>query len=153
MRVDRLWLPTEGVVCGVVHGALPSKANSRKLVTVGAPGNRRPLFIKSADAREYEEQFRLAVLSSNLGNTIPLGHEKLELHVVVFQESLRRDLDIELLCDVLQKSGVIVNDRRFWRKVMERRIDKANARVEFTVRALSLEGEGKRCEPTDKDSS
>jgi Holliday junction resolvase RusA-like endonuclease len=134
MRVDRLWIGNDGALRGVVHGALPSKANSRKVATVGPKHARRTLFIKSQEARDYDDQFRVAVQSSNLGNALPFDAAALEIDVTVYQDSLRRDLDIELLCDCLQRSGVITNDRKFWRKVSERKIDKQNPRVEFFIR-------------------
>jgi hypothetical protein len=47
---------------------------------------------------------------------------------------MRRDLDMELIPDALQKSGVIVNDRHLWIKVVRRmEPDPVNPRVEFRI--------------------
>lgn len=130
-NADRLWDAVDGrkAVYGIIHGPLSNKSNSRQLVNFGG----RPMLIKSKDAREYESQFEAAVWRST-GNVSPLPPDtKLYLRATVYQENMRRDLDCELLPDLLQKFNIIKNDRQVWRKEYERRLDKLNPRVEFEV--------------------
>lgn len=142
--VDRLWSPSPGRVAGVIHGSLPNKANSRQIVMVprvkgGDPNDKRPLVIKSKDARKYDAVVEKAVAESDLtGAGLPL-EGVLYFKVVVYQADLRRDLDCELLPDLLQKHGVLKNDRSLWHKEYHRKIDKACPRVEFEV-GLWIEG-------------
>ena len=112
---------------GTIHGALPNKSNARRIVRCRG----RMLVIKAKDALEFEDRFRVAVLASDLV-CIPFAG-KLSLTVDVYQENLRRDLDCELLCDVLQKTGVIENDRAIWAKHYQRFIDKQNPRTQFRL--------------------
>ena len=131
-RLDIMWWePSGGFIEGLVHGPLPSKANSRKIVTFGKGAGARPALIKSNEARKFEAHFQVVALASRL-KAVPLDG-KLWLEVVVYQENMRRDLECELLKDCLQRSGVVKNDRSFWRVGQERRIDKANPRVEFRL--------------------
>jgi len=60
------------------------------------------------------------------------------LTAVVYQENLRRDLDIELLADGLQRVGILKNDRAIWSKLATRRIDRENPRVEFILSPCTL---------------
>lgn len=90
------------------------------------------MVIKSTEARKYEQQFACAATYSIL-NGLPVPWEKMAITAVVYQENLRRDLDCELLPDLLQKVGVIQNDRAFWYKNYIRAIDKRNPRVEFRI--------------------
>ena len=62
---------------------------------------------------------------------------KLRLTVRVTPENMRRDLDIELLCDALQTAGLIVNDRLIWEKHVYRETpDKLNPHVWFCVERM-----------------
>jgi hypothetical protein len=94
---------------------------------------KRPLVIKSPEARKYEQQFQdtCEACASELGR-LPDG-AKFYFRAVVFQQNLVRDLDCELLPDLLQKNNLIGNDRAIWRKEYERKIDKENPRVEFEI--------------------
>ncbi len=105
----------------------------RRAVEVQA---KRPLVIKSKEARSYEGQFEEACLANaaTLGR-LPDG-AKLYFRAVVFQKNLLRDLDCELLPDLLQKNNLIGNDRAIWRKEYTRELDKQNPRVEFEIGVL-----------------
>lgn len=130
-NTDRLWDAVDGrkAVYGIIHGPLSNKSNSRQLVYFGGQAR----LIKSPDARKYEKVFEAAVWRSS-GRVSPLPPDtKLYLYATVYQENLRRDLDCELLPDLLQKSGIIRNDRNVWRKQYERKLDKLNPRVEFEI--------------------
>ena len=54
----------------------------------------------------------------------------------VFYPDRRQDLDPSIVYDLLQRHGVIVNDRQVVEKHEVRRVDRENPRVEITVREL-----------------
>lgn len=136
-RVDRLWPVGPDVVAGVIHGQLPNKSNSREIVRVGG----RFLLIRSKEARRYDRRFESAIeRSSGLVQIDP--EARLYFKATVHQENLRRDLDVELLPDLLQKFEIIKNDRAIWRKEYERRLDRENPRVEFEIGVLKEEIHG-----------
>lgn len=164
-KANRIWREG-GALRGVIHGPLPSKANSRQLFYVNAKKQvcpcschvrmraagladlaaiawcgpcakthqKRAIITKSAEALEFEETMRQAAVLSDVHTLLLEG--EFELKTVVYQDSMRRDLDVELLCDTLQGSHVIKNDRSLWAKHSWRRLDKENPRVEFQLRAL-----------------
>lgn len=127
--VGRLWMADSGTILGCIPGGLPNKSNSRKLVMFG----KRPGLIKSEEAREYEAKFEDVVWRSLKGLAQLPPDAKLYFHATVWQQDLRRDLDCELLPDLLQKFNVIKNDRQIWRKEYTRKIDRDNPRVEFQI--------------------
>lgn len=126
-RTDRLWLVRPGAIAGIMHGPLPNKSNSRQLVHFGGQAR----LIKSKEARAYEDQFEEAVWRSTkyLEQIDPT--REIKFKAMVYQESMRRDLDAELLPDLLQKFEVIKNDRAMWEKHYRRGLDPLNPRVEF----------------------
>lgn len=129
---DRLWSVGPGIIRGIVHGVLGNKSNSRKLVLIKG----RIVPIKEKAARTYEERFEEAVWRS-LGKICVLQGERFYLTATIFYEDMRRDLDGELLPDLLQKSGIIKNDRAIWKKSYERKLDKQNPRVEFEIGVIA----------------
>lgn len=161
---DRIWREA-GAVRGVIHGALASKSNRRRLFFINAKKGvcpcpchsrfydaglagleaicrectksheRKPTIVKSEEALAYEKAVVKAAKLARL-NELKLDGQ-LALDVVVYQENLRRDLDVELLCDCLQEAGVIKNDRSLWQKFAWRRVDREIPRVEFRIRTLN----------------
>lgn len=127
-----LWRDAAGVG-GVVMGALPSKSNQRRIVRirVRGTGRTRPLLIRSREALLYEGAFIGLVEHSGLTG-LPL-EGPLSLETIVYQPDNRRDLDIALFQDCLQRSGVIRNDRQIVRISAQKKLDKRNPRVEFRV--------------------
>lgn len=95
-----------------VEGVLPRKSNRRRVVK---RGDGKAMVIKSAEALGYEEHF-LAVVLEMVRELQALGvcplHTFLAVQVVVWYPTDARDLDIELLLDLLQRSGVIENDNQ-----------------------------------------
>jgi len=129
---------------GILYFRSVSMKNTRRVVWVGKKGQKkRPMVIKSEEALDFEDRVRVAVLASELPScpiagatsmgTISHGYSKLCLHATVYQPDMRRDVDVELLADCLQKFGVVTNDRAFWRKTADRELDKDHPRIEFTV--------------------
>lgn len=125
-----------GAVHGWIPGPLPTKSNQRQIVRFG----RRVASIKSDAARAWIAQFIHAAR--------PLVHSRewaplagrLYLTAIVTPENLRRDLDVELLCDALQHSGLIRNDRDLWNKSAVRRDPKKDgAGVFFEVGLIQID--------------
>lgn len=137
---DRLWVVGEDRIAGVIYGDMPNKSNSRQIVHVKG----RPLVIKSGKARKLSQRFMDIVAWSQLPpGSIPLkgatnakdlkdGVPTLYLHAHVYGD-FRRDLDVELLPDLLQKSNVIMNDRAVRFKKYAWTYEPETPRVEFEV--------------------
>lgn len=116
---------------GTIQGTLPSMKNQRQIARAGRGG--RPILIKSKKARAYE-QIALRQIPHNVRvNTL---HD-VALTVYVYYPNRRHDVDIELLCDILQKAGVVKNDRQFRVKHSDGTMyDKLNPRVEWQIESL-----------------
>lgn len=129
-----------------ILGEPASKANSRKLVTVGKADERRTLFIKSAKARSYEHDA--------LRQIPAWARQRLEGPVMIslriFYASERPDLDPSVILDCLQdrwkkvegermllQSGVVRNDRQFREMHLYHFIDRANPRAEIEIEPLA----------------
>jgi Holliday junction resolvase RusA-like endonuclease len=139
LRGDKIeW--QEGLLRGIIHGPLPNKSNSRRQFVFRG----RVKSIKAQDALDWLAAFDVAAHAGQapayLSGLSKKEKAKLRysLTATVYQANLRRDLDIELLCDALQKSGVIHNDRAIWEKHSRREIDRENPRTEFVVRPLTV---------------
>lgn len=135
--VDRLWMVGPGIVRGIIHGPLPNKSNAKKI------GMRRgrPIMFQGPEVVGYRERFESAVWGSLRGLEQLPEDAKLYFKVTVHQENMVRDLDCELLPDLLQRFNVIKNDRAIWHKVYTRAIDKANPRAEFEIGVWTAPGE------------
>jgi len=113
-----------------IHGHLPRKSNSRRIVVNRRTG--KPMVIKSQDALDYERDFMRQVPGS-----AKIGMKgELHLTAVIYYRSNRSDLSDELFCDLMEKAGIIENDRQFVAKILYKRIDKENPRVVFTVSSI-----------------
>ena len=134
-RVDRLWAISPASIRGVIHGSLPNKSNAKKIGYVKG----RPMIFQDKAVRDYIEQFEEAVWRS-LKEIHPLPEDgELYFKALVHQDSMRRDLDAELLPDLIQKFNVIRNDRAIWEKKYRRAIDRENPRVEFLIAVWTSE--------------
>lgn len=116
------------VIKAKITGWPPSKANSRRLIRPG-------LVIKSDKALLWSEQ-ALWALKKHQGAF--KGNQPLKLTLIVYYENWRPDLDIELVCDVLQKAGVIDNDRNIVEKHVYRRHDRNFPKTEIIIESLAL---------------
>lgn len=114
-----------------ITGELASKSNSRMLVTIRG----RPAFIKSKKARAYEKSF--IEQSHNVG-TVPYTG-KVRLTAVIYYATQRPDLDDTLLCDCIERAGIIKNDRQIREKHLYHRIDRKNPRVEYLLSNIDVE--------------
>ena len=120
--------PSDIICTTTVQGNLPSLKNRRRLIP--GKGNRKPMIIKSKDAMDYEQMFLLAIPKK-----MCVGYDgPVSVKVRVWYQSRRNDLSIELLYDLLQKAGVILNDRQIVHQESFKDLDKENPRVHFTVK-------------------
>lgn len=107
-----------------VLGELGSKSNSRSLVYIGG----KPRFIKGKAAQGYVSSFQ---------KQIPVQAKSFEGPVLLvakcYYKDRRRDLDVALLQDCIQKQGIIKNDRQIEAIMATRMIDKQCPRVEFQL--------------------
>ena len=112
-----------------IYGQPYSKANSRKLVTVGG----KPRFIKSAPARRYVTDFQIQCPRLD-----PLLEGDLAIWVAVFYGSRKPDLDISLLLDSAQ-NYLYKNDRQVKEQHLYWRLDRKNPRSEIVIKEIEIE--------------
>jgi Holliday junction resolvase RusA-like endonuclease len=145
-RLDQVHVAAHNgsAIQGLIHGPLPGKSNQRRIIRGKARGIKRyrPMIsIKSQDALDWTERFTATAWDLRAKRGFEPLAGRLYLTVEVYPENMRRDLDIELLCDALQRSGIIKNDRDIWQKSASRKdVDKVNPRVWFE---LGVMGGGK----------
>jgi Holliday junction resolvase RusA-like endonuclease len=135
----------------VILGEPASKANSRKIVTIGG----RPKSIKSEKARDYEaDAIRQIPPKFRVQLRGPVS-----VTLRIFYASERPDLDESVVLDVLQdryktigkglakrrhlvQKGVYVNDRQVREKHVFHSIDRANPRTEVLVEPKEAQQDG-----------
>lgn len=87
----------------VIYGEPASKANSRKLVTLGG----RPAFIKSQKARDYVTEFQRQCREQ----VKVMTDKDVRVELMIHYASRRPDLDESVILDAMQ--GIVyVNDRQ-----------------------------------------
>jgi len=87
----------------VIFGEPASKANSRKLVTLGG----RPAFIKSQKARDYVTEFQRQCREQ----VKTMTDKDVRVEILINYASRRPDLDESVILDAMQ--GIVyVNDRQ-----------------------------------------
>jgi len=86
--------------------------------------------IKNAKALRFEQDFMLQVPPEY--RNLRLGGP-LRANVTVYYPNHRQDLDVALIFDLLQKSGVIENDRNLVEQHLYRRIDAVDPRCEIEI--------------------
>ncbi len=111
-----------------VYGHLPRKSNRRKIARAG----KRIMLIKSKDALDYEKSF-LEQVPRNAKRGYGNRDQLLALEARIYYRSWRSDVSVELLLDLLQKSGVISNDRWVREFHYIGLVDPKNPRVELTL--------------------
>lgn len=134
MAFDGMYLVKPGVIRGVIRGPVENKSNSRQII----PTKHGPRIIKNPAAILWVQKVVAAAECSRQRiGLFALDEEKgtrLYLYANVFPDSLRRDLDCELLPDALQEAKIIRNDRSLWHKEYHRmEPDPENPRLEFEV--------------------
>lgn len=127
----------------VIYGEPASKANSRKLVTIGGS----PRFIKSKKARQYVEDF--GKQCPNLPQALTCD---VSVHITIFYASRRPDLDESIILDAMQSikkkvdgkqvvlaERVYANDRQVKEKHIYWQLDRDNPRAEIEVREMKVQ--------------
>jgi Holliday junction resolvase RusA-like endonuclease len=125
----------------VIMGEPASKANSRKLVTIGG----RPAFIKSQKARDYERDALLQIPAA----AKVMFPGLLRATIRIWYASERPDLDESVILDVLQaktegtgkdrkilRRGVYLNDRQVREKHVFHAIDRVMPRAEIEIEQI-----------------
>jgi Holliday junction resolvase RusA-like endonuclease len=129
-----------------LHGEAASKANSRKIVTIG----KRAAVIKSQKARGYE---RAALMQIPVAARLRLeGPVRVTMHI--WYASERPDLDESIVLDVLQdryegsgatrrlvQGGVYRNDRQVREKHVYHGIDRTSPRTVVIVEPMQAQME------------
>lgn len=111
-----------------IYGEPASKANSRQLVTNAR--TKRPMFIKSGKARDYE-----AAVKKQVRPISPLLTGPLSITATIYYRTRRPDLDESIILDALQ--GLIYeNDRQIREKHIYHGINKENPRTEIEIRPI-----------------
>ena len=109
-----------------LHGQLYSKSNNRQLTK-----NVKSRNIKSTGARECTKFYLQQLKKIWKGKETLVG--SIILTVDIYYPDNRSDLDESLLMDILQKAGVIKNDRQIKEKHIYHEIDKRNPRCEIII--------------------
>lgn len=117
----------------IVNGHLPRKSNSRRIFRSAKTG--RPIIAKSTEALQYEKDFARQI-NGNMKIGIGSADNPLRLTAYIYYRSNRSDLSDELLCDLLQKSGVISDDRYIKEKHLYGGKDQNNPRVELEIEEI-----------------
>lgn len=114
-----------------VFGQLPSGKNRKVQRVIRG----RALAFKNTAVRAYERNFALQV-PQDAKQAIGAPDRPLRTTVRVWYQSRRSDLSPELVYDLLQESGVVVNDRFIREKHEFGEVDAANPRVEIEVEEI-----------------
>ena len=109
-----------------ILGEPASKANSRRLVTIGG----KPRFIKSAKALSYCKEFEKQCPTRS-----PLLEKDIEVEMIMWMASRRPDLDESLVLDLLQ-GRAYKNDRQVKIKRIFWALDRKIPRVIIRMREI-----------------
>jgi len=93
---------------------------------------------KNPDVKAFEEDFAMLIPSEYRHLMLGSLTEPLAATIQVWYPSRRSDLDVALVLDCLQTSGVISNDRHVIEQHLYARIDRDNPRIEIELRVLDL---------------
>lgn len=129
MTTKTSYNPTQPIRTFIIHGQPYSKANSRRLVYVKG----KPLFIKSKSALAYEQTALFQLQTIIKENNWQELTKPLEISADIYYPDRRQDLDASLVFDILQKAGLIHNDRQLQRIHLNRNIDKDKPRTEINI--------------------
>lgn len=113
-----------------IKGKPGRKSNSRRIVR--NKKTKVPLIIKSADALAYADDFARQVTDDiRLG----VGNDKeiLAVWAHMFYPSNRQDVSIEMITDLMQKEGIISQDRWIKSHIVFGAIDREDPRVRIKL--------------------
>ena len=110
-----------------IRGHLVSLKNSRNVALNRKTGQLFP--VKNAKIAQFEQDFLLQCPKYRE----PHFTEDVGVKVAVYYPSRRQDLDCALIYDLLQKSGIVKNDRQVKTKQETWHLDSKNPKVVVTV--------------------
>lgn len=116
---------------GVIYGHLPSGKNKYRF-----NGKTKAFYKNDPVSEKYEDDFnaQINVLKNQFKVKEPIEDRDLALFAKIYFQSLRRDCDTILFCDLLQKYKVVKNDRAIRIKILDGiNIDPENPRIEFKL--------------------
>ncbi len=113
-----------------IIGAVPSKPNSYRIITVCGHGS----LCKTPALNRYERDFYMQC-GNYRGKMID---DLFELDIDVYVSSMSHDLDntLKIVLDCLQHAGAIKNDNRCTRIVARKFIDKKNPHIIFELKEV-----------------
>ena len=143
-------IPTQGLAAPIkftIFGEPASSKNSRKQASVGKPGAKRTIWIKSEKARDYEhDALRQIPPAARLQLQGPV-----RITLRIWYATERPDLDEALILDILQnrfkgkaparqliQNGVYCNDRQIKEKHVYWGKDPVAPRTEVVVEAMDV---------------
>lgn len=114
----------------ILYGVLYQKGNRRVIFRTKSG---KTLCIKSVKAQktvaDFERQIKAQWKDAAITKPcILIAH--------IYYPNRRHDLEASLLCDILQKAGVIQNDRLVERMALTKGLDPKNPRVELSIEVL-----------------
>lgn len=122
----------------VIFGTPPAKSNCYRIITFRKKGTDKShaSLAKGAALKKYENDF---FIQCNHYRNAGID-EYFELELDVYYPNQRSDLDnsLKVLLDCLQKVGAIVNDNKCTRIEANKFLDKANPRIEFTIKKATI---------------
>jgi len=108
----------------------------------------RVIFIPNDKVKAFDKQFAIQIpRSCQVGIATPV-HVEIE----IFYPTNLQDLDEAIVLDLMQKYGVLVNDRQVVSKYVTKRIDPENPRVIVKVEPVRWERSGKQAGLLDDES-
>lgn len=113
-----------------IAGQPPRKSNSRRIVTNRRTG--KPMVIKSREARVWMKDAAKQIPAS-VRKQVGSAKHPLAITFRVRYASRRPDLSVELVLDLLEKAGVISNDRHVYEFHAYKEFDGDNPGVEILI--------------------
>jgi len=115
-----------------IYGQPVSMKNGRRIVK--SKRTSKMMFIRSQKALDYERDFLKQLNHDPKFPRFQSISIPVSVNIWAYYSSRRPDLDCELICDCLEKSGILVNDRLIHEKHFFKALDKENPRAEITIR-------------------
>lgn len=122
----------------VIFGTPPAKSNCYRIITFKKKGTDKShaSLAKSSALKKYEDDF--FIQCNHYRNAGIDGY--FEFHLDVYYPNQRSDLDnsLKVVLDCLQKIRAIANDNKCTCIIAHKFLDKANPRIEFTIKKATI---------------
>lgn len=100
----------------------------------------RMITVPNTKAKQFEKAFKKQLAPACQQNLVTAVHTEIE----IYYPSNLQDLDEALVLDLMQKNGVIENDRQIVAKYVIKRIDPENPRVVVKVKPVAWDRSGQQ---------